>query len=125
MWILDTNALIICMKDENKNIFKKNYSFTTIFSLIEYPIAINQKFLVIFYPKHNTYQKSLEYTAKLRKNGTPIPAIDILIGAIAIEKKMIIVSNDAHFNFFKEVEAQLRIIDTNEYIQEILKIKIF
>ena len=22
MWILDTNALIICMKDENKNIFK-------------------------------------------------------------------------------------------------------
>ncbi len=123
MWLLDTNALIVCIKKRNKDLFKLNYSYTTIFSLIEYPIAINQVSLTYFYPNFNTYNKSIEYTSKLRKIGTPIPAIDILIGSITLEQNMNLVSNDKHFTLFLNVEPQLQIIDVNDYIQNILDIE--
>lgn len=123
MWLLDTNALIICIKQRNKDLFKLNYSYTTIFSLIEYPIAINRASLTYFYPNFKTYNKSIEYASKLRKKGTPIPAIDILIGSITLEQNMILVSNDKHFTLFQDVEPQLQIIDINDYIQNILEIE--
>lgn len=123
MWILDTNALIICIKQRNKDLFKLNYSYTTIFSLIEYPIAINQTSLTYFYPNFETYNKSIEYTSKLRKKGTPIPAIDILIGTMSSEQNMILVSNDKHFTQFQDVEPKLQVIGVNDYIQNILDIE--
>ena len=66
MWLLDTNALIICTKQRNEDLFKLNYSYTTIFSLIEYPIAINQTSLTYFYPNFETYNKSIEYKKELQ-----------------------------------------------------------
>ena len=123
MWILDTNALIICIKNRKKDLFKLNYYFTTIFSLIEYPLAINQTSLTYFYPNFNTYNKSIEYTSKLRKVGSPIPAIDIFIGSIILEQNQISVSNDKHFNLFQDAEPKLQIIDLNIYIQNILDIE--
>jgi predicted nucleic acid-binding protein len=40
----------------------------------------------------------------LRRNGTPIPANDAWIGAIAIEHRLPVLSRDAHFDAIPQVE---------------------
>lgn len=42
----------------------------------------------------------------LRRNGTPIPANDAWIGAIAVEHRLPVLSRDAHFDAIPEVERR-------------------
>jgi hypothetical protein len=123
MWLLDTNALIFCHKFLKKKPFKKNYTYTTIFSLIEFPKAVKYGEIIIYYPNAITYKESLKYALKLRKKGTPIPTIDILIGTIAVEKNICLVTNDADFEVLKAVEPRLKIISSENYLENIQKIK--
>ena len=123
MWLLDTNALIYCRKFLKQKPFKKNYTYTTIFSLIEFPKAINYKEILVYYPNATTYKESLTYALKLRKKGTPIPTIDILIGTIAVEKNICLVTNDSDFEALKAVEPRLIIIIPENYLENIQKIK--
>lgn len=120
MWLLDTNALIRCNKLKTKP-FKKNFTFTTIFSLIEFPVAAKYTEISIINPTSLHYELSLKYALMLRKKGTPIPAIDIIIGAIGVEKNFYIVSEDSDFGYFQDVEPRLKIISLENYIENIQK----
>ncbi|MHA1383102.1 MAG: hypothetical protein ACTSR3_04990 [Candidatus Helarchaeota archaeon] len=123
MWLLDTNALIICHKLSNPKLFKKNYTYTTIFCIIEFPIAAKYKEITVFYPSVTNYRDGLKYAIKLRKNGTPLPVIDILIGTIAVDKNIQLVTEDSHFTLLKNVEPNLSLIAVENYIKDIKKIK--
>ena len=117
MWLFDTNVLILCNKLK-KRPFKEDLTFTTILSIIEYPIAIKYENISIIYPSSVHYRLALEYSLLLRKKGTPIPTIDILIGTITIDKNMILVSDDSHFESLQQVEPRLNIIKSVEYLKD-------
>ncbi|MCY0882408.1 MAG: type II toxin-antitoxin system VapC family toxin [Acidianus infernus] len=46
---------------------------------------------------------------KLRKIGEPVSAVDIILSSIALNRGMIIVSNDNDFESIKKVEERLKI----------------
>lgn len=120
MWLLDTNILIKCNKLRFRP-FKKDFTFTTILSIIEYPFASKFEEMSIIYPTLVHYGQALKYALLLRKNGTPIPVIDILIGAITVEKNMILVSEDSHFSDLQAVEPRLKLIGLETYIESLQK----
>ena len=117
MWLFDTNVLIGCKKLKIKP-FKEGHTFTTIFSLIEFPVASIYHDLSIIYPSSIHYEISFKYAILLREIGTPIPAIDILIGAITVDKNMILVSDDSHFESLLQVEPRLKIFKSEEYLKD-------
>ncbi len=118
MWLLDTNVLIECNKIEPKP-FKEGFSFTTILSLIEFPIASNYEKISVIFPSSNHYEQAFKNSVLLRAKGTPLPAVDILIGTITVEKNLILVTNDTHFDKLQEVEPRLKIINSNIYLKSI------
>ncbi|MHA1145639.1 MAG: type II toxin-antitoxin system VapC family toxin [Candidatus Helarchaeota archaeon] len=123
-WLLDTNALIKSAKLlKKRKIFRRNLTFTTIFCLIEYPIAIKFEALTIIYPNTDDYKNALKYAFELREHGTPLPAIDVLIATIAINRSKYLVTNDEHFKFFQDIEPRLKIISMEELMVRIQKIE--
>jgi len=120
MWLLDTNTLIACLtKSKNGTSFVPEQTFTTILNVIEYPPVANCDDLVVIHPSLDHYTHSLDYAIKLRIKGTPIPAIDLVIGAIAVDRKLCLVTNDAHFDYFREIETTLRVCSVGDYLKDI------
>ena len=121
MWLLDTNILIHCKKKDIKR-FSKEKIFTTMFSLIEFPLASNFENLTTIFPSSLHYEQAFRNSVFLRKKGTPIPTIDLLIGTITIDKNMILVSDDSHFQYLKAVDPRLKIMKSDDFIKNILEI---
>jgi predicted nucleic acid-binding protein len=117
MWLLDTNSLIIWKKTKNNFSPSSNSIFTSIFNIIEHPPALAFKFLTIIYPTQLTYEKCVIYTSKLRSNGTPMHAIDLLIGTLAIEHQLALVTNDNDFNAFNKIETELELITWEDFVK--------
>jgi predicted nucleic acid-binding protein len=118
MWLLDTNVLIKCNKLKMKP-FKEGLTFTTILSLIEFPIASKYDEISVIYPSTIHYEQAFKNAILLREKGTPMPTIDILIGTITVEKNLILVSDDSHFENLQEVEPRLKIINSEAFIKKI------
>ena len=119
MWLLDTNALILCKKLKEK-LFQKGKTFTTILSIIEFPPAFKFKDISVIYHTNSHYEHAFSKAVLLRENDIPIPTIDILIGTISIEKNLTLVSDDSHFEYLKNVDKRLAIISSQDYINGIL-----
>jgi len=118
MWLLDTNVLIQCNKSKIKP-FKKGNTFTTILSLIEFPIALKYKEISVIYPSSTHYEQGFKNALLLREKGTPIPTVDILIGTITVDKNLILVSDDSHYKHLQEVEPRLKIINSESFFKKI------
>ncbi len=73
---------------------------------MEYPKALEKRFVVVF-PKSNDYERALNISAKLYLIGKPIPAIDVLIASMALNRKIAVISKDKHFDAVQEVESDL------------------
>jgi len=106
MWLLDTNVLIQCNKSKIRP-FKKGNIFTTILSLIEFPIALKYKEISVIYPSSTHYEQGFKNALLLREKGTPIPTVDILV------------SDDSHFKHLQEVEPRLKIINSELFFKKI------
>jgi len=117
MWLLDTNALIECHKLE-KRPFKENNIYPTILSFIEFPVALKIERISVIYPSSIHYEQSLKNAILLREKGTPIPTIDILIGTVTVEKNLILVSEDSHFEYFQEVDPRLKIVSFETFLEK-------
>ncbi len=118
MWLLDTDVLIQCNKLKIRP-FKEGLAFTTILSLIEFPIASKYDEISVIYPSTIHYEQAFKNAILLREKGTPMPTIDILIGTITVEKNLILVSDDSHFEYLQEVEPRLKIINSEAFIKKI------
>ena len=116
--IFDTNALIHFFKQVGGT---EPYLdlITTILTAIEYPPATCNDHVTFVQPTVETYKKAIEFSTKLRTNGTPIPAIDILIAAIVVENDATLVSDDAHFDEICSFEPKLERIALDGYLASI------
>ncbi len=47
-----------------------------------------------------------EIFAKLKSKGTPISSCDVLIGATAIEKDLLVISEDGHFDYIEGIKRE-------------------
>jgi tRNA(fMet)-specific endonuclease VapC len=112
---LDTNAVIHWLRKTGKNSIDREFS-VTIFTAIEFPVVATFPGVLLVMPSKEGYTKSIEYACKLREKGTPIPAIDIIIATIAVEKDAILVSDDAHFTLFNAVEPRLKRIALETFL---------
>jgi len=76
--------------------------YTTIFNLIEFPKALELD-LIVLYPSKSDYNLALKISTELLKIGKPVPAIDVIISAISINRGLKLVTKDKHFLFVKDV----------------------
>ena len=93
--ILDTSIALDCME-----------GIITIFTLIEHP-PCGDKFFEILFPETKDYVIAVEIARKLRKKGTPVGAIDMLIAAMAVNRSLAVRTSDGDFKHIQAVMPEL------------------
>ena len=101
--LYDTSKLIEAYKS-NKDI----QGYTTIFNLIEFPKALEFD-LTVLYPSKSDYNLALKISTELLKIGKPVPAIDVIISAISINRGLKVVTKDRHFLFIKDIIENFKV----------------
>ena len=102
--LYDTSKLIECYKNR---IPVRGY--TTILNLIEFPKALELD-LVVIYPSKLDYELALKLSTELLRIGKPVPAIDAVITAIALNRKLKLVTRDKHFMAIKEIRKDFELL---------------
>ncbi len=102
--LYDTSKLIDLYK-ENREV----RGYTTIFNVIEFPKSLELDFVVL-YPSKSDYNLALKISTELLKVGKPIPAIDVIISAIALNNGLRVVTKDRHFLFVKDVVRDFEVV---------------
>ena len=102
--LYDTSKLIECYKN---GIPIRGY--TTILNLIEFPKALELD-LVVIYPSKPDYELALKLSTELLRIGKPIPAIDAVIAAAALNRKLKLVTRDKHFMAIKEIREDFKLL---------------
>ena len=85
------------------------HGYTTIFNLIEFPKALELD-LRILYPLKSDYNLALKISTELLKIGKPIPAVDAIISAIALNNGLRVITKDRHFLFVKDVRRDFEVV---------------
>jgi tRNA(fMet)-specific endonuclease VapC len=83
--------------------------FTTILNLIEFPKAVELIRLGILYPTREDFDNALLWSAEMLKQGTPVPALDLVISAITVRLGLQLVTRDQHFKVIRAVVKDLRV----------------
>ncbi|MBI2144826.1 PIN domain-containing protein [Candidatus Woesearchaeota archaeon] len=86
---------------------EKEHGITTLFSIIEYPPALETCQIVL--PDSNDFTKTIDISKKLRKIGKPIGTVDILIASTCINKGFELVTKDSDYENVKAVEPEFRL----------------
>ncbi len=75
---------------------------TTILNAIEYPKALEgaNRFLL---PTRKDYLLSIEIASNLLRQGKPLPAIDLVVAAMCLNRRMALRTRDAHFKLIQEL----------------------
>jgi predicted nucleic acid-binding protein len=81
---------------------------TSILTIVEWPPALLYVPEVL-YPTKEDYTTAVNWQMKLRRMGNPLPAVDLLIAAIALNNDMTLVTLNSHFQIIEEIEPRLRI----------------
>lgn len=87
-------------------VFDAKEGIITIFTLIEHP-PCGERFFDILFPETKDYVIAVEIARKLRKKGTPVGAIDILIAAIAVNRSLVVRTSDGDFKHIQAVLPEL------------------
>lgn len=95
--ILDTSLLI-----EGKT------GLTTAFNVVEYPKALEQKVEVVW-PAKEDFMTAIGIMVDLLKSGTPVPALDVLIAAICVNRGFKLLTKDEHFRAIGSVRPAFRL----------------
>jgi tRNA(fMet)-specific endonuclease VapC len=106
--LYDTSALIDHLKRGEKSV----KGFTTILNVVEFPKALDLKGLGIIYPTVEDYDEAVKIAIGLLNMGKPIPAVDILIGAVCLRRGLTLVTADVHFKHIKSMRNELRLKPT-------------
>lgn len=117
MHLLDTNALIAVYKTKNKK-KKTEKLFTTVLNVIEFPIASQNDKLTILFASPESYLKAIEYSSLLRSVGTPIAAIDIMIGVLALEHDLTVVTDNKDFSLLSKIAPKLHTMNVSAFFED-------
>lgn len=103
--VYDTNELIDLLKKGKLD----RTGFTTIFSLVEFPKALEFEELSVIYPDVEDYRESIEIALALLQAGNQLPAVDIMIAAICIRRNLTLSTKDNHFSNIKSVRKNFKL----------------
>ena len=95
--VLDTNVLI-----EGK------HGTATIFSAVEYPKAVQPGNHFIF-PDRKDFLLSIEISTGLLRKGKPVPAVDVVIASMCLNRNAALRTRDAHFRVIQELYPGLEL----------------
>ncbi|WP_456367071.1 PIN domain-containing protein [Thermococcus sp.] len=101
--LYDTNVIIDAAKS-GKNL----RGYTTILNVVEFPKATTLDLTVIT-PSLDDYLLSIKISQAMVERGTPVPAVDIVVAAVALNRQLTLVSGDKHFLFIREVYPGLKL----------------
>lgn len=101
--LYDTNTLIDAYREQ-----EIIDGCTTILNIIEFPKALEFNLRVLF-PSKSDYHLALVISTELLKAGKPIPAVDSVIAAVALNNKLKLVTKDRHFLLIKEVKKGFKV----------------
>ncbi len=104
--LYDTSALIKLYRENVKEL--KGY--TTILNIVEFPKALEMKLRVV-YPSVEDYRLAVVIAKDLIKAGTPVPAVDIVIAAVALNRGFVLVTEDKHFAYIQSVREDLELAE--------------
>jgi len=83
--------------------------YTTALNVVEYPPAAVLG-LEIIYPSRADYELAFSLQVKLRRRGVPVPAVDLVVSAVAVNRELTLVAVDEHFRRIAEVEPRLKVV---------------
>ena len=95
--VLDTSVLI-----EGKN------GRATIFSAVEYPKAVQPSNDFMF-PTSKDFLLSIEIATGLLRKGKPLPAVDVVIASMCLNRNTALRTRDAHFRVIQELYPGLEL----------------
>jgi len=102
--LYDTSSLINAYRQR-----KQLAGYTTIFNVVEFPKILEYK-LTVIYPSKSDYNLAIILSKDLLRIGKPIPAIDVMVAAIALNRDMKLVTSDSHFAAIEEIRSDLKFI---------------
>ncbi len=103
--LFDTGAVIELVARRGVELVPGAISVLTV---VEYPPATTRA-LRILYPSKQDCATAIRWQVALRKRGTPLPAVDLIIAATAFNNGLTLVTLDKHFRLLKEVEPRIEI----------------
>jgi len=98
--IYNTSTVIELIKKRTM----KKAPYVSIITIIKYPPALNYAERII-YPTREDYLLAVERQNKLRRQGFPLPATNLIITAQAVNRNLVLVTRDKHFKTIKEKVA--------------------
>nr|HDO80728.1 PIN domain-containing protein [Candidatus Bathyarchaeota archaeon] len=101
--LYDTNVIIEALKEG-----RKINGYTTILNLVEFPKGLEVE-LGVLTPSIKDYLLAIEISQTMVEQGTPIPAVDTVISAVAINRKLTLVTKDKHFTLVQRAYPELKI----------------
>ena len=102
--LYDTSSLINAYKQR-----KLLTGYTTIFNVVEFPKLLELK-LTVIYPSKSDYNLAIKLSKDLLKIGEPIPAIDIIVAAVALNRNMKLATTDNHFTVIQEIQPDFEFV---------------
>ena len=105
--LYDTSRLINAYKQR-----KQLRGYTTILNVVEFPKLLELK-LTVIYPSKSDYNLAIKLSKDLLKIGKPIPAIDIIIAAVALNRNMKLVTTDNHFAATQKIRSGFEFVIEN------------
>ncbi len=78
--------------------------YVSVLTVVEYPPAVRYARLIL-YPEKRDYHLAAKWQTMLRKRGSPLPAVDLVIAAQAYNRGLTLVTLDKHFLMLRDIVA--------------------
>jgi len=103
--LYDTSSLILKYRKGVRRID----GLTTVLNIVEFPKALEFEKLEIVYPNPKDYELTIVLSKDLLKIGKPIPALDIIIAAVALNRDLVLETMDTHFEAVKNIRREFKL----------------
>ena len=103
--VFDTNQLIDASRKDKFDL----QGLTTIFNVIEFPNATKFEELTVLYPTLEDFQESADISLSLFRKGTPLPAVDIMVAAMCIQRNFMLCTRDPHLTNIRSIRPRFRL----------------
>lgn len=89
---------------------RKVQGYISILTVIEYPPALSYASRIL-YPEKKDYHLAVRWQTLLRRKGSLISAVDLIIAAQAYNRGLTLITQDKHFELLKrEVAPDLKLV---------------
>ncbi len=95
--VLDTNLLM-----------EGRAGLTTAFNVVEYPKSLERN-VEVLWPVREDFVAAIGIMIDLLNAGTPVPAVDVLVAAMCINRGFKLLTKDEHFAAIRSVRATFKL----------------